>query len=74
MYKDYCFENGIDKPLSSKYFKAELDSNIQYQGMIEWHRYNYGRMFVLDLGMLRMYRNSLNENCEDDPCEFEEYN
>ena len=75
MYKDYCSENGIDKPISSKYFKAELEDNIQYKGLIEWHRFTFGRAFELNLGMLYKYRDSLNENCEKDEgedvtCEF----
>ena len=55
MYKEWCEDNGVGKPISSKYFKPDLVNNVKYSKFVEWHRYMDGRYFTFKLDDLWKY-------------------
>ena len=62
LYKGWCLDNGIEKPIQSKYFKPNLIENVKYKNFIKWHRFKDGAYYLFDTYELKKYYKSLEED------------
>ena len=62
LYKGWCIDNGIEKPIQSKYFKPNLVENVKYKDFIKWRRFTEGSFYMFDIYKLKKYYKSLVED------------
>ena len=62
LYKGWCLDNGIEKPIQSKYFKPNLIENVKYKNFIKWRRFTEGAYYMFDTYKLKKYYRSLVED------------
>ena len=64
-YKEWCSDNGVDKPISSKYFKPNIIDNITFGEFTTWHKFKDANYFKFDVCKLKEYANTLVEDPSD---------
>ena len=62
LYKGWCLDNGVEKPIQSKYFKPNLVENVKYKDFITWRRFTEGSFYLFDIYKLKKYYKSLVED------------